>query len=698
MKINRILLIFALFLLIVSSVSAQEGTNPPPPKPTPKPTIQEPSTSKLEYLQQNTEVPREKREQAYVKLFEGQRYLSTIRSQAGVAAGIRMAKESFQTAVELDPTLAEGYTALADLTYNSPQGDIDEAIRLATIAVKINPDNFGGHQWLARFYTIKSLTNRGIIDKANTQKAIEEWKQVVRLDPRNAEGFAFLSDFYDKTNQTKEKIAALQNWLSSAQPIDSRFYTRIMGQQEDLSPESALVKLGAALVKEGETREAVEILSRAVADNPGNEEAIELLSRAIESADDKTSAMAVESLQQAIFANPENVALVTLLAQIQSKSGNIDDAAKLLRNSVAKLAEKNKVSAANLQLTLGDIYIEVDRYDEAVAVYKNALPILGIENNEIITDTERDYAAIIFEKMIKAYKNANRPNDAKKVIEQAGLLFGKDDLFADKQLVALYRETGQKAEALQTVRAARLQLPNDYELLRLEAEILTENGKVDEGVGLLKALIGKKENGNPNGRNPLIQYDDFTNYLYISNLYSQANRGKEAIEAANQALTTAKGEDRKLVAKLTMATAQQMSGDYQAAEQNLREILKQSPDNPIALNNLGYFLLERNEKINEALELIQKAVNISPNNPSFLDSLGWAYFKLNKLAEAEKYLKSAARLDSTSSTILEHLGDVYQKQAKTELAKETWRKALKISSEKEGTMRLKMKLGEKITK
>jgi tetratricopeptide (TPR) repeat protein len=109
-------------------------------------------------------------------------------------------------------------------------------------------------------------------------------------------------------------------------------------------------------------------------------------------------------------------------------------------------------------------------------------------------------------------------------------------------------------------------------------------------------------------------------------------------------------------------------------------------------------LLERNEKINEALELIQKAVEISPTNPSFLDSLGWAYFKLNKLDEAEKYLKAAARLNTSSATILDHLGDVYQKQGKTKLAGTTWRKALKISSDFEEISRLKTKLGEKATK
>ncbi len=701
MKKNTSLLIITLFLLTIQTVSAQNETNlPPPPRPISTPVGQKPSTGTLEYLQQTTEIPRERREQAYAKLLEGQRYiwsLSNARSAAGITAGTRLAKDALQKAVELDPTLAEGYTALAELTYKSPPNDDDEAIRLANIAIKINPNNFGGHQIMARLYTLKSRLNRGTLDAAFTQKAIESWKQVVRLDPRNAEAYAFLSEFYGVLKQPKEKIAALQNWLSSAQPIDQRFYGRIM-RQEDLSPESALVKLGAALIDEGEIREAVEILSRAVADKPNDEIAVELLSRAIDSADDRTATTAIEALQQATFANPENVALITLLTQIQIRSGNIAGAAKLLRDSVDKLKGKNKFAAANLQISLGDLFAETERFDEAVAVYKNTLLILGLENNQLVTQSDRDAAEVVFGKMIQTYKNADRRADAKKIIDQAALLFGKDDLFADKQLIAFHRENGEKAEALQTVRAARLVFPQDYELLRLEAEILTENGRVDEGVALLKALIEKKAAENQSDGSPFGSYDDFTNYLYISNLYSQGKRGKEAIEAANQAFALAKGEDRKQIAKLTLATAQQMSGNFQAAEQTLREILKQMPDNPIALNNLGYFLLERDERINEALELIQKAVDISPTNSSFLDSLGWAYFKLNKLDEAEKYLKSAARLDSSSATILEHLGDVYQKQGKTELARTIWQKALKISSDIEGSNRLKTKLGEKRAK
>jgi Flp pilus assembly protein TadD len=111
------------------------------------------------------------------------------------------------------------------------------------------------------------------------------------------------------------------------------------------------------------------------------------------------------------------------------------------------------------------------------------------------------------------------------------------------------------------------------------------------------------------------------------------------------------------------------------------------------LNNLGYFLLERNEKINEAFELIQRAVKIDPTNPSYLDSLGWAYFKLGKFQEAEQYLKEASFIDTASSTINEHLGDVYQKQGKTEQAQNAWRKALTLASETADIKRIKAKLG-----
>jgi len=157
-------------------------------------------------------------------------------------------------------------------------------------------------------------------------------------------------------------------------------------------------------------------------------------------------------------------------------------------------------------------------------------------------------------------------------------------------------------------------------------------------------------------------------------------------------------EDRKQIAKLSLATAQQNSGDFRGAETTLRGILAESPNNPIAQNNLGYFLAERNEKLDEALKLIQEALKSEPDNPSYLDSLGWVYFKQGKFDLAEEYLKKALKFDTSSATIHEHLGDVYQKQGKPELAKTSWQKALTLSSDNEQINAIKAKMSKKATK
>ncbi len=642
---------------------------------------------------QTGEVSRERREQAYAKLLEAQRYLwglNRMRSQAGITTGSKLAKQALLKAVELDPTLAEAYTALAELTLSTPPNDIEAAILLADIATKLNPDNFGAHRILARIYTIKSGLNTTALEPIATQKAITEWKEVVRLDPRSAEAWAFLSEIYERTNKSEERIATLKKWLAASPPIETRFYRTMLGTQEDLSPESAGLKLGEALIKVGRSSEAIEILGRAVVDEPENTVAIDLLRQAIEGKEGESNNQTLEMLQQAVFANPNNLVLVELLAEVQSRLGKTDEAIKTLRKTITDLGERDKNSVANLQVSIGDIYVQSNRNDEAIVAYEQALKSFGIEKLPLTTEDQREFATRVFEKMIKIYKNAGKSSEARATIERARTLLGKSDLFADKQLISFLREIGRKDEALQTVRAVRKNFSDEYILIRTEASILTDLGKVDEGVSLIKTLITNKSAA------PSPYYDDFSNYLFISGLYTQAKRTKDAIISANQAFEVAASEELKQLASLSLATAQHQSGNYKLAEETLRNILKKTPENPIALNNLGYFLLERDEKIAEAVELIHKAVKIDATNPSYLDSLGWGYYKLGKLDESEKYLKEAVRINPTSPNIYEHLGDVYLKQGKTELAKSAWQKALNYSSDSEGVSRIKAKIAKKI--
>lgn len=718
MKIINIALIIFTVLISGVAIFSQESGKPGVPKNSPTPqrtplsvprvgqgngteaTTTSISTEKLsdilaknlEKLPKNEEISRERREQAYAKLLEGQRYIWGIKRTRNFS-NARNAVQAFQKAVELNPNLAEAYTALAEVTWNTPPFDTDEAVRLASIAIKVDRNNYGANLILARIYTSKSRLNTKNPDENFTVKAIEAWKEITRLDPRNAEAWAFLSELYERTNRTAEKIEALQQWLSSAQPLETWFYRRILGERADLSPEKATIKLATAYLETGKIADSVKLLSQVIADEPDNAEAIELLSKALEKADNQTSASSVQALQQAIYANPGNTSLILLLAKVQTRTGNEAETTRFLAETINKLAEKDKEAAADLQLTLGDLFRDAEKYDEAVKQYLKALTVRGINKENLATDDEREFAVQVYEKVIQTYKIANRFEDARKAIISSQSILGEEDSFTDRQLIDLYRESGKKEEALKAVRAARLRFPDDYGFLRTEALILTGLGKVDEGVALIKALIGKQ-----NQTNPSVMYDDFTNYLFISHLYTEARRGKEAVEAANKALRLVQDRERRQIALVTLATAQYTAGDFAGSEETLRGVLRNSPNNPIALNNLGYFLVERNVKLDEALEMIKKAIEIEPNNSSYLDSLGWAYFKLGKLDLAEEYLKKALKLDPSSATILEHLGDVYQKQGKNELAKQMWQKALNLASAPEQAENLRVKLNKKKSK
>jgi tetratricopeptide (TPR) repeat protein len=74
--------------------------------------------------------------------------------------------------------------------------------------------------------------------------------------------------------------------------------------------------------------------------------------------------------------------------------------------------------------------------------------------------------------------------------------------------------------------------------------------------------------------------------------------------------------------------------------------------------------------------MIQRAVTQDPTNGAYLDSLGWAFYRQNKLAEAEEQLRKAAARSSHDPTVLAHLGDVYMKLGQTERAAELWERAL----------------------
>jgi len=128
------------------------------------------------------------------------------------------------------------------------------------------------------------------------------------------------------------------------------------------------------------------------------------------------------------------------------------------------------------------------------------------------------------------------------------------------------------------------------------------------------------------------------------------------------------------------------------AEADFRAALTLRPDQPQVLNYLGYSLVERGEKLDEALEMIEKAVAAEPDNGAIVDSLGWVYFQLGRYEDAVKPMERAASLEAVDPIVNDHLGDVYWAVGRFIEATFQWNRALSFDPDEELADRIRRKL------
>jgi tetratricopeptide (TPR) repeat protein len=128
-----------------------------------------------------------------------------------------------------------------------------------------------------------------------------------------------------------------------------------------------------------------------------------------------------------------------------------------------------------------------------------------------------------------------------------------------------------------------------------------------------------------------------------------------------------------------LGAAFERSGDLAQAEEYFQKCLQRSPEFAEALNYLGYMWAEHGTNLDQARDLIGRALKVEPKNAAFLDSMGWVLFKQNKPREALDYLQKAVELAETpDATLLDHLGDIFAALNETGKADEAWRKSLAV--------------------
>jgi Flp pilus assembly protein TadD len=130
------------------------------------------------------------------------------------------------------------------------------------------------------------------------------------------------------------------------------------------------------------------------------------------------------------------------------------------------------------------------------------------------------------------------------------------------------------------------------------------------------------------------------------------------------------------------------------AEKDFQLALKLSPDNPQVLNYLGYSWVDQGVNLDQALEMIRKAVSLRPKDGYIIDSLGWAYYRLGRFEEAAAELEKAIVLSPSDPTINDHLGDAYWKTDRKLEARFQWLRAVENKPEPEDLPKIEKKLKE----
>jgi tetratricopeptide (TPR) repeat protein len=163
--------------------------------------------------------------------------------------------------------------------------------------------------------------------------------------------------------------------------------------------------------------------------------------------------------------------------------------------------------------------------------------------------------------------------------------------------------------------------------------------------------------------------------LYHAKRYDEAIQGyREVVQ--KYAKDYSSGEIRKAVreARLVLSNLAVLKSDLPKAEEWLEEILDEFPDDPSALNDLGYLWADQGKHLDRAHRMVRLAVQQEPDNAAYRDSLGWVLFRKGQVREALPELEKAAALEP-DPTVLEHLGDAYRAAGQNEKAKQSWRKA-----------------------
>lgn len=333
-----------------------------------------------------------------------------------------------------------------------------------------------------------------------------------------------------------------------------------------------------------------------------------------------------EHLQAALTLQPDNVRALQLKARLLRRSGDIAGAEQLLRQSLQTAPREIRLwlELARTQLQDGQLRQAEDTFDQIINLQPDNPQIrLALARLQIETG-QYDAARTALEQL----------TEEETLADQAWLLLGQ---LAEKDgntdaALEHYQQVAAGQPLLDASRAS-VRLLEQQRQIQTAIDLLYQQRRRDSTLSVQLTLMGEpllRQYGKP--EQTIIWIDQGRNLLPI-------------------------GQDSPQLLYLRAMTHHRLD-DLDSAEQDLRLLLDIEPNNAMALNALGYTLVDRTDRINEGLLLIQRAHALDSESPEILDSLGWALFKLGRHEEAREHLEEAyARLQDEE--IAAHLAETF---------------------------------------
>ena len=252
--------------------------------------------------------------------------------------------------------------------------------------------------------------------------------------------------------------------------------------------------------------------------------------------------------------------------------------------------------------------------------------------------------------------------------------------FKDSDRIYLYlgqsaEKQGKDDQALSWYRRVSEESEQHFDAQLRIAVVLARQNKLDEARQLLHNLKDLDD------QNQAIAWQ------VEANLLTQAHQLQQAYDILQQAVSTMPNSASIVYDFAMLAEKLQR---YDVMEQQLRKLIAMQPDFAQAYNALGYTLADRNERLDEAVSLIEKALSLSPDDHYILDSMGWVQYRLGKLDKAAEYLRRAYTVQ-TDPEIAAHLGEVLWQQGHHDEAIKTWDDALRAHPDNEALLNTSQK-------